>query len=117
MAKYPFGFATTQNNLGNTYKALAQVKNKGGNLVKAVGAFHDALKVYTLNKYPFEHATTQYNIGNTYQALAEVQNKKANLAQAVTFYQEALKVFTLGRYPEQFRVVTAAMEKAKKGMK
>ena len=52
LSEYPLDYAATQNNLGNVYSALAEVKDKEENLTKAVRAYEEALKVYTLGRYP-----------------------------------------------------------------
>ena len=69
--KYPLDYARTQNNLGNAYWNLGNVRDKEENLTKAIRAFEEALKIRTLEKYPIEYAATQNNLGNTYGTLAE----------------------------------------------
>jgi len=47
-------YATTQNDLGNPYVDLAGVRDKESNLEKAINAYQEALKIYTVKRYPIE---------------------------------------------------------------
>ncbi len=46
--KFPGRYVTTQNNIGVAYMNLARVRNKETNLEKAINAFQEALKIYSL---------------------------------------------------------------------
>jgi hypothetical protein len=39
--RFPMDYATTQNNLGNVYKILAEVEGKAENCKKAIEAFEE----------------------------------------------------------------------------
>jgi len=56
-------FARIQNNLGNAYGSLSEVRDKEKNLQRAVNAFQEALKIYTLNDFPVQYAATKANLG------------------------------------------------------
>jgi hypothetical protein len=58
LSEYPLDYAVTQDNLGDVYSALAEVKDKEENLSKAARAYEEALKVYTLGRYPAQFRTT-----------------------------------------------------------
>ncbi|MCJ7547808.1 MAG: hypothetical protein MUP30_13500, partial [Deltaproteobacteria bacterium] len=57
-------YANVQNSEGVCYYKLALVKNTEANLLKAVSAFQEALKIRTVEKYPADYANTQNNLGN-----------------------------------------------------
>ena len=100
--KYPYYYATTQNNLGNAYRTLAEVENKKENCIKAITAYNQALKICTLQKYPYEYAATQNNLGTAYWTLAKAEDKKGNCIKAINAYNQVLKVFTLQKYPYEY---------------
>ena len=58
----PRNHATTQNNLGNAYRNLAEVREKEENLKRAIGAYEEALKIYTAKEYPLLHETVMSNL-------------------------------------------------------
>ena len=68
-------YATVQNNLGISYRNLAMVVDMFDNFQKAMKAYEEALKVYTLKDYPREYAMLQNNIGNIYAILAGLKMK------------------------------------------
>jgi len=100
--KDPANYAGTQNNLGATYQALAEVRNKEANLKSAIEAYEQALKISTVERYPVDYAMTQNNLGNAYWTLAEVRDKEANLKSAIEAYEQALKIRTVERYPVNY---------------
>jgi tetratricopeptide (TPR) repeat protein len=56
----------TQNNLGTAYVRLAEVRDREGNLERAIAAYREALRFRTPETAPLEYATTQNNLGNAY---------------------------------------------------
>jgi predicted RNA methylase len=60
--KYPLEYAMAQNNLGNAYNKLAEVKDKETNAQNAIIACQKALEIYTIEKYPIEYTRTQSNL-------------------------------------------------------
>lgn len=100
--KTPERYASTQNNLGNTYNGLSEVRDKESNLGQAITAYNEALRVRTLDRFPQHYATTQNNLGNAYSRLSEVRDKEGNLARAIGCYTEALKVRTREAFPWYF---------------
>jgi hypothetical protein len=55
-------YATAQNNLGNAYRTLAEVEKKADNCKKAIGAYEQALKVYTKGEFPELHKLIAHNL-------------------------------------------------------
>jgi len=90
--KFPIDHATTQNNLGNTFLTLSEVRDKEKNCLKAIDAFKKALKVRTLEKLPIDYANTQNNLGNAFGILAGVKDKEKNCIKGIDEYKKALKV-------------------------
>ena len=97
--KDPALYANVKNSEGVCYYKLALIKNTEANLLKAISAFQEALKIRTEEKYPTDYANTQNNLGNTYRALSEVKDKKENLTKAFEAFEKALKIFTRDKYP------------------
>jgi hypothetical protein len=52
----------TQNNLGNTYRALAEVGAKAENCKKAIKAYEEALKVFTVKELPEIYSLVKQNL-------------------------------------------------------
>ena len=88
-----------QNNLGIVYGKLSEVREKEGNLIKAIDGYKEALKIYTPERYPLDYAETQNNLGIAYRGLSEVRDKKGNLERAIEAYDEALRIYTKVKYP------------------
>ncbi|MBI2906462.1 MAG: tetratricopeptide repeat protein, partial [Chloroflexi bacterium] len=94
--------AATRVWLGAAYSDLADVRDKETNLSRAITAYTEALKVYTLAAFPVQYATTQNNLGAAYSSLSDVRDKETNLSLAITAYTEALKVYTLAAFPMDY---------------
>jgi CHAT domain-containing protein len=92
----------TQNNLGNAYVRLAAVRDREGNLERAIAAYREALTVYTPETAPLEYATTQNNLGAAYSELAAVRDREGNLERAIAAYREALTVYTPETAPLEY---------------
>jgi CHAT domain-containing protein len=92
----------TQNNLGNAYQELAAVRDREGNLERAIAAYREALTVRTPETAPLEYAMTQNNLGNAYVRLAEVRDREGNLERAIAAYREALTVYTPETAPLEY---------------
>jgi tetratricopeptide (TPR) repeat protein len=60
--KFPSEYGRAQNNLGNAYQNLADVRDKEANLEKAVYAYLEALKIRTIESYPLDYAITQNDL-------------------------------------------------------
>src|SRR5450759_1282879 len=78
---------------------------KTENCKKAIQAYEEALKVYTLDRFPMQYAMTHNNLGNAYRTLAEVEAKTENCKKAIQAYEEALNLFTQEEFPETYRSV------------
>jgi tetratricopeptide (TPR) repeat protein len=106
----------TQNNLGDTLVAQAKLlagAERAARLAEAVGAYREALKVYTLDASPSDYAMTQNNLGNALGNQAKLlagKERAARLAEAVGAYQEALKVYTESHYPDRYLSIRAAIQ-------
>jgi tetratricopeptide (TPR) repeat protein len=68
----------------------------------AIGAYQEALKVYTLDRFPMDYGMTQNNLGVAYRTLGEVESKAENCRLAIGAYEQALKVRTLDRFPMDY---------------
>ncbi|NEO99025.1 MAG: CHAT domain-containing protein, partial [Symploca sp. SIO2E9] len=97
---FPSGWASTQNNLGNTY--LYRITGeKADNLETAIACFQCALKVRTQQAFPTDWAMTQYNLGNAYSN--RIRGEKAdNLETAIACFQCALEVRTQQAFPSDW---------------
>jgi tetratricopeptide (TPR) repeat protein len=91
--------------LGNIYWTISNYKEKAENCKKAIKAYEEALKVYTLERFPMDYAMTQNNLGTAYSTLAEVEAKAENCKKAIKAYEEALKIFTEEKFPEIYSLV------------
>ena len=60
----PLDYASTQNNLGNTYTALATIEDRIVNLAQALAAYTEALRFHTPEAAPLDYAMTQNKPGH-----------------------------------------------------
>ena len=88
------------------------MRDKESNLEKAIYAYQEVLKIYTVESYPIYYAATQNNLGNAYSDLAMVRDKEPNLEKAFHAYQEALKIYTEEKYPIPYQSVKSNLEEA-----
>jgi tetratricopeptide (TPR) repeat protein len=91
--------ATIQENLGNTYVDLSEVRDAEENLRKAIKAYQEALTIYTKENYPLDYAMTQNNLGIAYGRLSEVRDAEENSKKAIKAFEEALTIRTKENYP------------------
>jgi len=61
--KEPQSWASTQNNLGEAYRNLSDVRDKEQNLGKAITSYEAALEERTRERFPQDWAMTQNNLG------------------------------------------------------
>ena len=82
------------NNLGASYRDLP-AGFAAKNLQKAIEAFKEALKIYTLEKFPVEYAQTMNNLGIACweSSVDNIIDKNKNLKNAISAYKEALKIY------------------------
>ena len=106
-----------QMGLGNAYCTFAEVRETEENLTRAIRAYKEALKIYTVKKYPVNYAMTQNNLCEAYCSLAVVREKKENLTRAIRAYKEALKIFTVEKYPLFYKLVMSNIRKIKREVK
>jgi tetratricopeptide (TPR) repeat protein len=98
-------YAGILNNIGNAFRALAEVEEKTENCRLAIDAYQEALKIHTLDRYPADYAKLQNNLGAGYVTLAEVEEKEKNSKLAIGAYREALRVCSLDRFPRQYAAI------------
>jgi tetratricopeptide (TPR) repeat protein len=96
---FPAQYAATQNNLGNAYRTLGEVRDKEQNVQAAIAAYKEALRVRTFDAFPADYAATQNNLGVAYSTLGEVRDKEQNVQAAIAAYKEALRVRTFDAFP------------------
>jgi len=106
----PEKYAEAQSSLGQTYALLADSGPETGGagevgktgllsiespttteLNRAIAAYNEALKVWTLETQPEKYAETQNNLGVAYRKLSERENREENMNRALKAYEEALK--------------------------
>jgi hypothetical protein len=61
MEKSAHQYAMIQTNLGNALGTLAEVEDKLGNTKKAIDAYEQALRVFTVEKFPVQYRLTKQN--------------------------------------------------------
>lgn len=110
VVEYPEIYARIKRNEGLCYFNLTKEWNKKtwdkvDDLKRAIHAFDEALKVYTVEKYPVDYATTQNNLGHAYSSLSEFTGILENGTKAVLAYEEALKTYTVEKYPVDYATV------------
>src|SRR5439155_66426 len=107
----PVERATTLNNLGNALEALParSPDERAAALDEAIGAFREALTVYTKDRYPVEWATTLNNLGYALLASAarSPEERTAALREAIAAYRDALTVLTKDRHPDKYAKIAA----------
>jgi tetratricopeptide (TPR) repeat protein len=90
----PRNYAMVQNNLGVTYRRLADYENPRRNLRQAIAAFEQALRFRTAEDAPLDYAETQNELGIAYRNLAEYEDPVGNLRKAIEACKEALRFRT-----------------------
>ncbi|MEA5514472.1 CHAT domain-containing protein [Nodularia sp. UHCC 0506] len=98
--RFPYEWATTQNNLGAAYSHRIQ-GTKSENLELAIFCYQQALQEYARDRFPNEWARTQNNLGNAYSQRIQ-GNKAANLETAIFYYQQALQEYTPEAFPQDY---------------
>ncbi len=68
-ARYPDIYAHIKNSQGMCYGKLAQIVDKEENLKKAIRAFEEALKIYTIEKHPLYYEGVASNISRVKQQM------------------------------------------------
>ena len=96
---------------GYIYGELSNFKDRAANAEKAIKAYKEALKVYTIDKFPMDYAMTQNNLGNAYGTLAEVEDKAENCKKATEAFNKALKIFTKNEFPEVYSLIASNLKK------
>lgn len=114
LINHPREYAMLQNNLGNALQYLPS-SHPLENILRAIAAYDEALKVRDPKDTPLEYANTISNKANALFNLPdnpekpEVGNLK-NMRQARTYYQEAWEIFTQHGQIEQAEVVVQMLQ-------
>ncbi len=87
-------------NLGNAY-ARMPTGDRAKNLKKAIDAYREALKIYTIETFRVEYAGTMNNLGNAYRGMP-TGDRTENLKKAIDAYREALKIYTIEAFPVEY---------------
>ena len=96
VAKFHRHHAATQNNLGNAFREMAEVRDKEDNLKLAIQAYREALKTLTPQDFPVQYGLVKMNLALLYlfKAYAEAgKARKKPLQEAEAAAQESLKSF------------------------
>ena len=75
---------------------------KEENLINAINAYKEALKVYNLEENPMEYAEIQTTMGISYRTLSTFFDKEENLNHSIRAFKEALKVYNLEENPMEY---------------
>ncbi|MBD2415598.1 CHAT domain-containing protein [Nostoc calcicola FACHB-3891] len=98
--RFPYEWATTQNNLGEAYRNRIRGE-RAENLELAIKCYEDALRECTHDRFPYEWAMTQNNLGIAYSD--RIRGEKAeNLELAIKCYEDALRERTHDRFPYEW---------------
>jgi tetratricopeptide (TPR) repeat protein len=84
----PFYYPMPQNNLGNTYLALAKLQDPADNLSKAIACYQDALIYRTPTSAPLDYAMTQHNLGIAYEESGDLMAALAAWHEAELYYRQ-----------------------------
>ena len=95
----PDKWATVQNRLGTSLKALGTREAGTRRLKQAVEAYNAALEVRIRNSVPLDWATTQNNLGNALLTLGEREEGTERLEQAIEAYDAALQEWARDSVP------------------
>jgi hypothetical protein len=87
-------YASTQTGLGDYYLALARTMDSGdaeATLNKAISAYNESLKIFTIDNYPGDYAAVQEALAQAYEELAQFTDKEENLSMSQKAKEEAEK--------------------------
>ncbi len=114
LINHPREYAMLQNNLGNALQYLPS-SHPLENILRAIAAYDEALKVRDPKDTPLEYANTISNKANALFNLPDNPEKPEagnlkNMRQARTYYQEAWEIFTQHGQIEQAEVVVQMLQ-------
>jgi len=114
LINHPREYAMLQNNLGNALQYLPS-SHPLENILRAIAAYDEALKVRDAKDTPLEYANTISNKANALFNLPDNPEKPEagnlkNMRQARTYYQEAWEIFTQHGQIEQAEVVLQMLQ-------
>ena len=85
--------------MGVSYSNISYKIDKKINILKAIDAYEEVLKVYLIGNYSIDRASTQCELGFLYTLLSNIRDKEDNILKTTSFYEKALKVYTVEKYP------------------
>ena len=111
---HPREYAMLQNNLGNALQYLPS-SHPLENILRAIAAYDEALKVRSAASTPLEYANTISNKANALFNLPDDPEKPEagnykNLLRVRDYYQEAREIFNQHEQIEQAEIVTQALQ-------
>ena len=114
LINHPREYAMLQNNLGNALQYLPS-SHPLENILQAIAAYDEALKVRDPKDTPLEYANTISNKANALFSLPDNPEKPEagnlkNMQQARAYYQEAWEIFTQHGQIEQAEVVVHMLQ-------
>ncbi|RLF63848.1 MAG: hypothetical protein DRN33_03345, partial [Thermoplasmata archaeon] len=77
---------------GTAYVKLAYFTNDKNDILKAIRAYEEALKIRTAEEYPIKYFLLQKALGDAYYQLSFKENRKANRSKAFDAYQQFMKI-------------------------
>lgn len=114
LINHPREYAMLQNNLGNALQYLPS-SHPLENILRAIAAYDEALKVRNPKDTPLEYANTISNKANALFNLPDNPEKPEagnlkNLLQTRAYYQQAWEIFTQHGQIEQAQVVAQVLQ-------
>ncbi|RLF43973.1 MAG: hypothetical protein DRN17_05320, partial [Thermoplasmata archaeon] len=80
------------NNLGTAYVKLAYFTNDKDDILRAIDAYKEALKIRTADEYPIKYFLLQKALGDAYYQLSFKENREENHSKAFDAYQRFLEI-------------------------
>ncbi|MGC9514823.1 hypothetical protein [Methanocrinis sp.] len=129
--KHPVEHAQAKNGLGMSLVRLSERDGerslearegerrlqKEQNLRRAIGAFEEALKLYSAEARAQERAQTENNLGDSYLLLSQIEEKDEeaakDLKKAIGAYEEALAFRTPEGHPEDYAETENSLGRAR----
>jgi len=71
---------------------LAYFTNDKNDILKAIRAYEEALKIRTPEEYPIKHFLLQKALGDTYYQLSIKESSEENISKAFDAYQKFLEI-------------------------
>jgi len=98
-------WADIQNRLGNILGAIGQQQHDVKSFEKAIACFEHALEEFRQEDAPLKWAETQANLGTALQAMGRMEGDAKALNKAVDAYTASLLVYTKKDSPEDWKLI------------